>query len=138
VRREVNSPGTLKYSLSNAAAQTSATKLTKMQAQRFWIERAFQDAKSHVGMAQYQARQWQSWHRHMALVMMAMQFMLEARLSHADMLPLLSCYDIQILLATTLPDRRYDSHEEVMRQMQIRHQKRQASTESAIRNSSRN
>lgn len=79
VRREVNSPGTLKYSLSNAPAQTSATKLTKMQAQRFRIERAFQDAKSHVGMAQYQVRQWPSWHRHMALVMMATQFMLEAR-----------------------------------------------------------
>ena len=138
VRREVNSPGTLKYSLSNAPDQTSAAKLTKMQAQRFWIERAFQDAKSHVGMAQYQARQWPSWHRHMALVMMATQFMLEARLSHAEAHPLLSCYDIQILLATTLPNRRYDSHEEVMRQMQIRHDKRQASTESAIRNSSRN
>lgn len=138
VRREVNSPGTLKYALSNAAPRTSATKLTKMQAQRFWIERAFQDAKSHVGMAQYQARQWPSWHRHMALVMMATQFMLEARLSHAELYPLLSCYDIQIVLATTLPNRRHESHEEVMRQMQIRHDKRQASTESAIRNSSRN
>jgi SRSO17 transposase len=138
VRREVNSPGTVKYSLSNAPAQTSAAKLTKMQAQRFWIERAFQDAKSHVGMAQYQARQWQSWHRHMALVMMATQFMLESRLSQADAHPLLSCYDIQVLLATTLPDRRHDSHEEVMRQMQARHDKRQAATESAIRNSTRN
>jgi SRSO17 transposase len=138
VRREVNSPGTLKYSLSNAPAQTSAAKLTKMQAQRFWIERAFQDAKSHVGMAQYQARQWPSWHRHMALVMMATQFMLEARLKNTEAHPLLSCYDIQILLATTLPDRRYDSHEEVMRQMQVRHDRRQAATESAIRNSPRN
>jgi SRSO17 transposase len=137
-RREVNSPGTLKYSVSNAPAQTSAAKLTKMQAQRFWIERAFQDAKSHVGMAQYQARQWQSWHRHMALVMMATQFMLEARLNNTKVHPLLSCYDIQILLATTLPDRRYDSHEEVMRQMQVRHDRRQAATESATRNSPRN
>jgi SRSO17 transposase len=134
----VNSPGTLKYSLSNAPAQTSDAKLTKMQAQRFWIERAFQDAKSHVGMAQYQARQWPSWHRHMALVMMATQFMLEARLNNTEAHPLLSCYDIQILLATTLPDRRYDSHEEVMRQMQVRHDGRRAATESAIRNSPRN
>jgi hypothetical protein len=30
VRREVNSPGTVKYNLSNAPAQTSAAKLTKM------------------------------------------------------------------------------------------------------------
>jgi SRSO17 transposase len=33
------------------------------------------------------------------------------------------------------PDRRFDSQEEVMRQMQIRHEKRKASTESAVRNS---
>jgi hypothetical protein len=105
-------------------------KLVQMQGQRFWIERAFQDAKSHIGMAQYQARQWQSWHRHMALVMMAMQFMLQARLSHVQTHPLLSCYDIQVLLAKTLPDRR-SNQEEILRQMQIRHQQRQAAIESA-------
>jgi SRSO17 transposase len=130
VRREVNAPATIKYSLSNAAPATSVTKLAKMQAQRFWIERAFQDAKSHVGMAQYQARQWQSWHRHMALVMMAMQFMLETRIDNFDMHPLLSCYDIQILIATTMPDRRSDA-DEVIRQLHERHRKRQASIDSA-------
>jgi SRSO17 transposase len=101
-----------------------------MQAQRFWIERAFQDAKSHVGMALYQARQWQSWHRHMALVMMAMQFMLETRIDYCDLHPLLSCYDIQILIATTMPDRRRDA-DEVIRQLHERHRKRQASIDSA-------
>ena len=133
VRREVKSPATIKYSLSNAAPNTSVTKLAKMQAQRFWIERAFQDAKSHVGMAQYQARQWQSWHRHMALVMMAMQFMLETRIDNIDMHPLLSCYDIQILIATTMPDRR-DESDEVIRQLHERHRKRQASIDSANAN----
>ena len=136
VRREVESPGTLKYSLSNAPAQTSVRKLARMQAQRFWIERAFQDAKSHIGMAQYQARQWPSWHRHMALVMMAMLFMLQERLDHSDLYPLLSCYDIQILLATTLPDRGV-SEDEVVRQMHVRHQQRQALIEAASRESSR-
>ena len=135
VRREVNSPGTIKYSLSNAPEQTSTIKLAQMQAQRFWIERAFQDAKSHIGMAQYQARKWPSWHRHMALVMMAMQFMLETRINQAECHPLLSCYDIQILLATTLPDRR-DSQQEILRQMQERHRKRQASIDSAYRQAS--
>jgi hypothetical protein len=137
VRREVDSPGTLKYSLSNAPGRTSVRKLMQMQAQRFWIERAFQDAKSHIGMAQYQARQWPSWHRHMALVMMAIQFMLQARLSHGGTYPLLSCYDIEILLATTLPDRRY-SQEEVLRETQVRHQKRQSLIEAANRDSRRN
>jgi SRSO17 transposase len=137
VRREVDSPGTLKYCLSNASAQTSVRKLTQMQAQRFWIERGFQDAKSHIGMAQYQARQWPSWHRHMALVMMAMQFMLQARLEHVETHPLLSCYDIQILLATTLPDRR-SSQEEVMRQLRARHEKRQALIDRANEQAPRN
>jgi hypothetical protein len=101
-----------------------------MQSQRFWIERGFQDAKSHVGMAQYQARQWQSWHRHMALVMLAMLFVLDTRLNHVQTHPLLSFYDIQILLAKTLPDRR-DTKKEILRQLTIRHQQRQASIESA-------
>jgi SRSO17 transposase len=137
VRREVDSPGTLKYSLSNAPVQTTVRKLAQMQAQRFWIERAFQDAKSHIGMAQYQARQWPSWHRHMALVMMALQFMLQARLDHVDTHPLLSCYDIQILLATTLPDRR-SSQEEVMRQLRARHEKRRALIDAANGQTRRN
>jgi len=137
VRREVNSPATIKYTLSNADEQTSVNKLAQMQAQRFWIERAFQDAKSHIGMADYQARKWQSWHRHMALVMMAMQFMLETRIKNAELLPLLTCYDIQILIATTMPDRRSDA-DEVIRQLHERHRKRQASIDSAHLNETRN
>lgn len=124
VRREISAPDTIKYSVSNATAGTSVMKLAQMQAQRFWIERAFQDAKSHLGMAQYQARQWASWHRHMTLVMMAALFMLQMRLGHAGTHPLLSCYDIQVLLAKSLSDRR-DEPEELIRQMRRRHQQRQ-------------
>jgi hypothetical protein len=72
----------------------------------------------------------------MALVMMAMLFMLEERLEHRDTHPLLSCYDIQTLLASTLPDRRA-TKEEVLRQMQVRHQQRQALIDSANRDSPR-
>ena len=128
---EIDSPGTIKYCLSNAPEKTSLIKLVQMQAQRFWVERAFQDAKSHVGMAQYQARQWQSWHRHMALVMLDdAVHASDSDSSTVQTHPLLSCYDIQILLATTLPDRR-TSQEEVLRQMHVRHQQRQALIEAA-------
>ena len=132
VRREVDSPETLKYSLSNAAAETSTLRLARMQAQRYWIERAFQDAKSHLGMAQYQARGWSAWHRHMALVMMAQLFMLEEREGLRESYPLLSCYDIQIILAKTLPSQQGDE-DEMIRQMDVRHRKRQAAIESAAR-----
>lgn len=125
VRREIDSPDTIKYTLCNAHAGTHVTRLAQMQASRFWIERGFQDAKSHLGMAQYQARKWDSWHRHMALVMLAALFMLLTRGLHDETRPLLSCYDIQILLAKSLPDRR-NSPTELMRQMMVRHQQRQA------------
>jgi SRSO17 transposase len=51
-----------------------------MQGQRHFIERSFQDSKSHLGLDQYQARNWNSWHHHMALILMAMVFLLQQRL----------------------------------------------------------
>lgn len=123
VRREVDSPNTLKYSLSNAAADTPLQTLAERQGQRFWIERAFQDAKSEAGLADYQARKWSSWHHHMALVSMALQFMLEERVRQRENHPLLTCGDIETLLKTFLP-RRDINPEEVIRQMEKRHENR--------------
>jgi SRSO17 transposase len=68
VRREVNAPKTLKYSLCNAPERTNVLKLVWMQAQHYWIERAFQDTKNDLDMGHYQARKWASWYRYMALV----------------------------------------------------------------------
>jgi hypothetical protein len=76
--------------------------------------------------ADYQVRKWSGWHHHMALVFMAMLFMLEERLRAADVYPLLSCSDIEELLKQFLP-RRAVTQEEVLAQMQKRHRKRFAS-----------
>jgi hypothetical protein len=45
VRREVGSPTTLNYSLSNAAPDTPTLRLAQMQGHRYWVERIFEDAK---------------------------------------------------------------------------------------------
>lgn len=126
VRREINAPEEIKYTLSNAPAATSVQRLAEMQAQRYWVERAFQDGKSECGMADYQVRKWRAWHHHMALVLMAMLFMLEERLRAEDVHPLLSCSDIEELLKQFLP-RRAVTQEEVLAQMEKRHRKRLAS-----------
>ena len=110
--------------------------LAKMQGQRFWVERAFQDGKSETGMADYQARKWNAWHHHMALVSMAMLFMAEERERHKEAYPLLSCNDIETLLRTYLP-RRDIEHDEVLRQMEKRHRRRQASIDSALNKQAR-
>jgi SRSO17 transposase len=130
VRRETDSHKTIKYSLSNAPAETSPERLAYMQGQRFFVERSFQDAKETVGMDQYQVRGWLAWHHHMAMVMMASLFLLETRAEQKEELPLLSCPDIAALLAIFLP-RRNITCEEVLRQMNVRHRQRQASIDSA-------
>jgi hypothetical protein len=55
------------------------------------------------GMADYQLRLWNAWHHHMALVMMAMLFMLSEKLRMQEQRPLLSCADIERLLASGFP-----------------------------------
>jgi SRSO17 transposase len=130
--REMDSPEKIKYALSNAPGETSLERLVQMQRQRFWIERCFEDAKSEGGLADYQVRGWRAWHHHMALVLMAMLFMLEERLSHKESHPLLSCSDIEALLAQFLP-RRDVTVEEVVRQMAARHEARRKAIETAYR-----
>ena len=130
VRREIDSPNTLKYSLSNAPENFTTQRLARMQAQRFWIERAFEDAKSECGMADYQVRKWNGWQHHMALVLLAMLFMLEMRVENEEAMPLLSCYDVRQILAQILQKRGFDM-DEVMRQIEQRHRKRLAASKSA-------
>ncbi len=132
VRREVDSPEEIKYSLSNAPEGTPVKRLAFMQAQRYWVERALQDAKRQAGLGDYQVRGWQGWHHHMALVMMVMLFMLGERLAQQDTLPLLSNADIRNLLVHFLP-RRDVTVKEVLRQMKVRHKKRRSAINSARR-----
>lgn len=126
-----------KYSLTNQKPSTSTQRLSWMQRQRYWVERCFEDGKSQCGMADYQLRLWNAWHHHMALVMMAMLFMLTERLRMKDQCPLLSCADIERLLAAFLP-RRDASPEQVLSHMKRRHQMRRRAIEShAKRNAER-
>jgi len=121
-----------KISLTNASKHTTLHRLGWMQRQRYWVERVFEDAKSECGMADYQVRQWSAWHHHMALVMMAMLFMLTERIHHKDTYPLLTCSDIEELLARFLP-RRDVTKEEVILQLEHRHSQRQKAIESHAR-----
>lgn len=66
----------------------------------------------------------------MALVIMAMLFMLKERIEQHEDHPLLSCADIETLLAHFLP-RRDVGIDEVIRQRHVGHHDRQASIDSA-------
>lgn len=123
VTQTVGDASQTKVSLCNVPESMDQKTLAWMQFQRYWVERAFEDAKSQCGMADYQVRKWSGWHHHMALVMMAMAFMLNERLSHQDTYPLLSCSDIEVLLSRFLPSREV-CQSEVIRQLEYRHRQR--------------
>ncbi len=72
--------GEIKHSFCNASENASFEELAKMQSSRYWVERAFQDAKGYCGMAEYMVRSWNSWHHHMALVMLAMLILLSYKI----------------------------------------------------------
>lgn len=70
IRKDLN--GDISFHLTNSKAHMQ--RLAYMQAQRYFVERSFRDAKQELGMDQYQVRSYSAWHKHMALVMMAQLF----------------------------------------------------------------
>jgi SRSO17 transposase len=96
-------PNRLKYSLSNAAPDTPAERLAYMQGQRYFAERALEDAKQQGGFGEYQVRGWRGWHHHAALVMMAMLFLTRERLEIGE--PVRTAADVQMMLVHYLPRR---------------------------------
>jgi SRSO17 transposase len=135
VAREMED-GKIKVSWTNAPKEMSDEELAYMQGQRHWIERGFEDAKSQLGMADYEVRKWRGWHHHMAMVALAMLFVLKERVEHAESAPLLSARDIVELLAFYLPRRRR-KESEVIADLVRRHEQRMAATRSHARSQRR-
>jgi SRSO17 transposase len=81
-RRGLGDPPELKVFLSNAPAETPKAELVRLSGMRWPIETCFEEAKSNLGMAQYQTRSWRGWHHHMTLVILAHHFLVRLRLRH--------------------------------------------------------
>ena len=74
VRRSLEPVPEVKYYVSNAEASTPLGVLAEVACTRHEVEDYFEDAKSYLGMAQYETRSWVGWHHHMSLVAMAHLF----------------------------------------------------------------
>lgn len=102
VVHESGPDGKISYALTNASEDLPLAELVRADRQRFWVEQAFGDTKSELGLADYEVRGWTGWHRHMTLCMMAQLFMVETRIQEADAVPMLSMRDIRTALAQRL------------------------------------
>src|SRR3954451_12305550 len=74
VRRSLEATPELKYYVSNGDAATPLEVLAQVACTRHEVEAYLEDAKSYLGMAQYETRSWIGWHHHMSLVSMAHLF----------------------------------------------------------------
>jgi SRSO17 transposase len=123
VRR--TSQGKCSYTLSNAPPATTLERLARLRCQRYWIERANQDAKSEIGWDELQAQKYRAWEHHLALTILAAWFVAETNLDWArqhprdptlvtdfatDRLPDLSVANVRTMLraAMPLPDLTHD------------------------------
>ena len=51
----------IKYALCNAQpGKYTAEQIAQMQAQRYFVERSFQECKLDIGMSEYQVRGWKA------------------------------------------------------------------------------
>ena len=123
IRRSKNDNGEYeyKYSLCNADINKySWLQLARAQAQRYFVERGFEDAKQEAGMSQYQLRGWLAWHHHIALVMLSMLFVLTEKIEYKNEFSLLSARDVREIIART-----YAQQDNVLEIMILRHKRRQ-------------
>jgi SRSO17 transposase len=74
VRRSLEPDAEMKYYLSNAAAEEPLETMALVTGTRYSVEEFFEEGKGYLGMAQYEARAWSSWHHHMSMVALAHLF----------------------------------------------------------------
>jgi len=58
-----------------------ASVIAKIQANRYWKNRNFEDAKGLCDLDSFRGRNWNSWHHHVALVAVALLFLLLTHLN---------------------------------------------------------
>jgi len=95
------SDGSLKFSKSNAPADTPKSTLDSQATRRWPIEQCFEECKSQLGMGHCESRSWNSWHRHMILVFVAHLFILELRFKFMKKQPILTMAQAQRLVVAS-------------------------------------
>jgi SRSO17 transposase len=109
------------YALGNASLDTALEPLAWWKCQRYFIERANQDAKSELGWDEWQAQKYRAWDHHLALTVRAAWFIAQTQIDWArehprdptwlqeletEVLPTLSVANVRELLRAVMPLKR--------------------------------
>jgi len=116
IRREAN--GKCTFTLLNDPPDTPAEILIAASGQRYFTERVYEDAKTDLGWAEFQAFKYRAWEHHVALTALALWFVAETKWQWAqtyardpqlrqqlevEVLPALSTANVCELLRAVLP-----------------------------------
>jgi SRSO17 transposase len=71
VRRQIDDPRGLAYYLCYGPLQTEVHELIRIAGSRWRIEDGFKEAKSEIGLNEYEVRKWDGWYRHTTLCLLA-------------------------------------------------------------------
>lgn len=72
----------LKYFLCDLPEHYTLRRLVRLAKSRWQIEQGYQQLKEELGLDHYEGRNWQGWHHHVTLVMMAYAFLTLETLRH--------------------------------------------------------
>jgi SRSO17 transposase len=75
--------GTIKYSFCHCPGAT-LKELAYRQSKRYFVEKSFRDGKKELGLNEYQTRSEESYHRHMAMIMLAQLFINQEKIYHYE------------------------------------------------------
>jgi SRSO17 transposase len=103
IRRSLERVPEVKYYLSNAEPDTPLRTMAEVTGVRWRVEEFFEDAKGQLGMAQYEARSWTSWHHHMSLVALAHLYVTQTERDLKRKVPELTLDMAMRLLRAALP-----------------------------------
>jgi hypothetical protein len=116
IRRDLD--GRLTFVLLNDSAETLPEVLIRASCQRYFTERTYQDAKSELGWADFQARKYRAWEHQLALTAASLWFVASVKLHwqqlyardpelarqlEVEVLPALSTANVRELLQAVLP-----------------------------------
>ena len=126
IRKTVNKKKVeVAYSLGNVClAQYEPKAIAYMQAQRFFIEHAFKEAKSVLGLNEFQTRKWIAWYHQVALNMLLLLFIYREKQVNFNEMPLLSAWDIAQIMQLLIISQMFDP-DKVLKQIALRHYLRQ-------------
>lgn len=94
--------GTIKHSFCHCP-KASIQELAYRQSKRYFVEMSFREAKKELGLNEYQTRSEQSWHKHMAMVMLAQLFLNEEKIKLFEQEKLwMTTQDVILILKSVL------------------------------------